>query len=125
MLSRRGAAVESSDRDQGDGALGNRVIAISAHEALTGLGRLGEAPPLPQDITVGRRVIRAEIEGLEHLTQTRDGSFGLALDIYAAVRGRLIVAGMGQSSHIARIIALTLATTWTPGLLVHAAAASS
>src|SRR5437868_7664093 len=46
-----GAAVESSDRDQGEGALGNRVIAVSGHEALTGLGRLGEAPPLPRDMT--------------------------------------------------------------------------
>src|SRR5947207_4078519 len=124
MLSRRGAAVESSDRDQGDGALGNRVIAISAHEALTGLGRLGEAPPLPQDITVGRRVIRAEIEGLEQLAQTLDGSFGLALDICAAVRGRLIVTGMGKSGHIARKIASTFASTGTPALFVHPAEAS-
>src|SRR6266404_942089 len=125
MMSRRGgAAVGSSDRDQGDGALGNRVIAISAHEALTGLGRLGEAAPLPQDITVGRRVIRAEIEGLEQLAQTLDGSFGLALDICAAVRGRLIVTGMGKSGHIARKIAATLASTGTPALFVHPAEAS-
>src|SRR5437660_6397808 len=114
----------SSDRDQGDGALGDRVIAISAHEALTGLGRLGEVPPLPQDITVGRRVIRAEIEGLEQLAQTLDGSFGLALDICAAVRGRLIVPGMGKSGHIARKIAATLASTGTPALFVHPAEAS-
>src|SRR5438046_8230809 len=116
MLRRRGAAVGSSDRDQGDGALGDRVIAISAHEALTGLGRLGEVPPLPQDITVGRRVIRAEIEGLEQLAQTLDGSFGLALDICAAVRGRLIVTGMGKSGHIARTTAATLALHATPAL---------
>src|SRR6266513_4974262 len=124
MRRRGGAAVGSSDRDQGDGALGNRVIAISAHEALTGLGRLGEAPPLPQDITVGRRVIRAEIEGLEQLAQTLDGAFGLALDICAAVRGRLIVTGMGKSGHIARKIAATLASTGTPALFVHPAEAS-
>jgi len=104
--------------------LGDRVIAISAHEALTGLGRLGEAPLLPQDITVGRRVIRAEIEGLEQLAQTLDGSFGLALDICAAVRGRLIVTGMGKSGHIARKIAATLASTGTPALFVHPAEAS-
>ena len=104
--------------------MGDRVIAISAHEALTGLGRLGEAPLLPQDITVGRRVIRAEIEGLEQLAQTLDGSFGLALDICAAVRGRLIVTGMGKSGHIARKIAATLASTGTPALFVHPAEAS-
>src|SRR5204862_83407 len=68
--------------------------------------------------------IRAEIEGLEQLAQTLDGSFGLALDICAAVRGRLIVTGMGKSGHIARKIAATLASTGTPALFVHPAEAS-
>ena len=77
--------------------MGDRVIAISAHEALTGLRRLVEAPLLPQDITVGRRVIRAEIEGLEQLAQTLDGSFGLALDICAAVRD-------GRALHVLRTL---------------------
>jgi arabinose-5-phosphate isomerase len=97
---------------------------MSANEMLAGLGRLGEAPLLGQDIAVGRRVIRAEIEGLEQLAQALNGSFGLALDICAAARGRLIVTGMGKSGHVARKIAATLASTGTPALFVHPAEAS-
>jgi len=97
---------------------------MSANEMLAGLSRLGEAPLLGQDIAVGRRVIRAEIEGLEQLAQALNGSFGLALDICAAARGRLIVTGMGKSGHVARKIAATLASTGTPALFVHPAEAS-
>ena len=79
---------------------------------------------LSRDIAVARRVLRAEIEGLEQLTRTLDGGFGKALDVCAAVRGRLIVTGIGKSGHIARKIASTLASTGTPAQFVHAAEAS-
>src|SRR6185437_10446569 len=70
------------------------------------------------------RVIRAEIEGLEQLTRTLDSGFSEALDVCAAVRGRLIVTGIGKSGHIGRKIAATLASTGTPAQFVHAAEAS-
>jgi arabinose-5-phosphate isomerase len=104
--------------------LGNKAIAVSVSEVLADLSRVGEVPHLPQDIAVGRRVIRAEIEGLEQLAQALDGSFGRALDICAAARGRLIVTGIGKSGHVARKIAATLASTGTPALFVHPAEAS-
>jgi arabinose-5-phosphate isomerase len=69
-------------------------------------------------------VIRAEIAGLEQLAQTLDGSFGAALDVCAAARGRLIVTGIGKSGHVARKIAATLASTGSPALFVHPAEAS-
>jgi arabinose-5-phosphate isomerase len=69
-------------------------------------------------------VIRAEIGGLELLAQALDGAFGKALDLCAAVRGRLIVTGIGKSGHIARKIAATLASTGTPAQFVHPAEAS-
>lgn len=81
-------------------------------------------PGPSQDILVARRVLRAEIEGLEQLTRTLDGGFGKALDLCAAVRGRLVVTGIGKSGHIARKIASTLASTGTPAQFVHAAEAS-
>jgi arabinose-5-phosphate isomerase len=84
----------------------------------------GGSPALNRDILAARRVIRAEIEGLEQLTGTLDGGFGRALDVCAAVRGRLIVTGIGKSGHIARKIASTLASTGTPAQFVHAAEAS-
>src|SRR5206468_11306534 len=87
---------------------------VARHQA-SGLGR---------DLAVARRVIRAEIDGLEKLSQTLDATFGVALDLCAAVRGRLIVTGMGKSGHVARKIAATLASTGTPALFVHPAEAS-
>lgn len=81
-------------------------------------------PGIGRDLAVARRVIRAEIEGLEQLTRTLDGGFSKALDVCAAIGGRLIVTGIGKSGHIARKIAATLASTGTPAQFVHAAEAS-
>jgi len=82
------------------------------------------APSLVQDIAVARRVIRAEIDGLEQMAETLDNALGRALDLCAAVSGRLIVTGIGKSGHVARKIASTLASTGTPAQFVHAAEAS-
>jgi arabinose-5-phosphate isomerase len=85
----------------------------------------GAGSPGPsRDVLVARRVLRAEIEGLEQLVRTLDGGFGRALDLCAAVRGRVIVTGIGKSGHIARKIASTLASTGTPAQFIHAAEAS-
>ena len=84
----------------------------------------GPAPGLGRDLSVGRRVIRAETDGLEQLARALDGTFGAALDLCAAARGRLIVTGIGKSGHVARKIAATLASTGTPALFVHPAEAS-
>ena len=76
------------------------------------------------DLVVARRVIRAEIAGLERLAEMLDGAFEAAVEICAAVRGRIIVAGVGKSGHIARKIAATLASTGTPAQFVHPVEAS-
>jgi arabinose-5-phosphate isomerase len=86
------------------------------------------AGALVRDLDVGRRVLRAEIAGLERLARALEGSFGeafgRALDLCAAARGRLIVTGIGKSGHVARKIAATLASTGKPAQFVHAAEAS-
>jgi len=110
--------------DHGGMVLGDKAIAIPVSDMLANLSRVGEGVRLPRDIAVARRVIRAEIEGLEQLAQALNGSFGQALDICAAARGRLIVTGIGKSGHVARKIAATLASTGTPALFVHPAEAS-
>jgi arabinose-5-phosphate isomerase len=79
---------------------------------------------LKDDLAVARRVIRAEIEGLERLSSGLEAAFVGALDICAAVRGRVAVTGIGKSGHIARKIASTLASTGTPAQFVHPAEAS-
>jgi arabinose-5-phosphate isomerase len=76
------------------------------------------------DLAVARRVIRAEIDGLESLAAALDGGFETAVDLCAAARGRIIVTGIGKSGHVARKVAATLASTGTPAQFVHAGEAS-
>jgi arabinose-5-phosphate isomerase len=76
------------------------------------------------DLAVARRVIRAEICGLERLANTLDGAFRTAVDTCAGVRGRIIVTGVGKSGHIARKIAATLASTGTRAQFIHPVEAS-
>ncbi len=76
------------------------------------------------DIAVARRVIRAEISGLEGLADGLDEAFGTAVGLCAAVRGRIVVTGVGKSGHVGRKIAATLASTGTPAQFVHAGEAS-
>src|SRR6202007_2794779 len=85
--------------------------------------RAGEATG-NADLRVARRVIRAEICGLESLARTLDGAFQAAVDACAAARGRIVVTGIGKSGHIARKIAATLASTGTPAQFVHPVEAS-
>jgi arabinose-5-phosphate isomerase len=77
-----------------------------------------------EDIDVARRVIRAEIRGLESLSETLDGRFENAVGACAALRGRIIVTGIGKSGHVGRKIAATLASTGTPAQFVHPVEAS-
>ncbi|MBV9374795.1 MAG: KpsF/GutQ family sugar-phosphate isomerase [Alphaproteobacteria bacterium] len=76
------------------------------------------------DLVVAKRVIRAEIAGLESLAEALDGAFEAAVDTCSAVRGRIVVTGLGKSGHIARKIAATLASTGTPAQFVHPVEAS-
>jgi arabinose-5-phosphate isomerase len=84
------------------------------------LRRLNEA----KDIAVARRVLKTEIAGLEALAAGLDDAFTQAVDILAAVKGRVIVSGMGKSGHVARKTAATFASTGTPAQFVHPAEAS-
>ena len=51
-------------------------------------------------------------------------SFVEAVHKILAVRGRVVVMGMGKSGHVGRKIAATLASTGTPAMFVHPAEAS-
>jgi len=76
------------------------------------------------DIETARRVLRLEKEGLEALARSLGERFVAALDLLGGVKGRVIVAGIGKSGHVARKIAATLASTGTPAQFVHPAEAS-
>ena len=75
-------------------------------------------------LDVARGVLETEAAGLAALAQALDVRFTQAVDMLAAVAGRVVVSGMGKSGLIARKIAATFASTGTPALFVHPAEAS-
>jgi arabinose-5-phosphate isomerase len=50
--------------------------------------------------------------------------FARAVAMVLAIRGRVVVMGMGKSGHVGRKMAATLASTGTPAMFVHPAEAS-
>jgi arabinose-5-phosphate isomerase len=80
------------------------------------------------DIETARRVLETEIAGLKALSAALDENFVKAIDTIQAMRdrgaGRLILAGIGKSGHVARKIAATLASTATPSHYIHPGEAS-
>jgi arabinose-5-phosphate isomerase len=76
------------------------------------------------DLAVARRVLAFAGDALAQLSGQLDGAFTRAIDLLAAVKGRVIVSGMGKSGHVARKIAATLSSTGTPAQFVHPAEAS-
>ena len=61
--------------------------------------------PERADLAVARRVIRAEIDGLQSLATALDDRFERAVAVCAAAHGRIIVTGIGKSGHVGRKIA--------------------
>lgn len=81
------------------------------------------------DIEHAVRVLRAEADALNLMADTVGESFAQAVEAIHAMKkaghsGRLIVAGIGKSGHVARKIAATLASTGTPSYFVHPGEAS-
>lgn len=75
-------------------------------------------------IAHGKAVLQQEIKGLQALCDALGNEFERAVDLLAAVEGRIIITGMGKSGHVARKIAATMASTGTPAHFVHPAEAS-
>jgi arabinose-5-phosphate isomerase len=75
-----------------------------------------------------RKALLTEAEGLQQLIAALEGplgdGFARAVELIRKSRGRVVLAGMGKSGHIARKIAATLASTGTPASFVHPAEAS-
>jgi arabinose-5-phosphate isomerase len=74
--------------------------------------------------TYAKQVIAQEIEGLHALNSIFDASFDALVAQIIALRGRVIISGMGKSGHIAKKISATLASTGTPAYFVHPSEAS-
>ena len=73
----------------------------------------------PDIKSIAQHTIALEIDGLKKLSGALDQNFEQAVKRLSEVSGRVIVAGIGKSGHIARKIAATMASTGTPAQFVH------
>ena len=86
-------------------------------------------PPQPpfdaeRAINLACEAFDIEAAAILGLKQRIGPSFAHAMEKILALRGRVVVMGMGKSGHIGRKIAATLASTGTPAMFVHPAEAS-
>ncbi len=77
-----------------------------------------------RDLAAATRVLSYAANALTALAGSLDKEFIRAIDTMLAVKGRVIVSGMGKSGHIARKIAATLSSTGTPAHFIHPTEAS-
>ncbi|MEM7525327.1 MAG: KpsF/GutQ family sugar-phosphate isomerase [Pseudomonadota bacterium] len=76
------------------------------------------------DIAAGRRVLATEGAALTSFAETLDDAFAEAVQLLAAVAGRIVVCGIGKSGHVARKVAATFASTGSPAQFLHASEAA-
>jgi arabinose-5-phosphate isomerase len=75
-------------------------------------------------LRLAQETFEIEAAAVAGLKQRTGEAFARAVEKMLAVRGRVVVMGIGKSGHIARKIAATLASTGTPAMFVHPAEAS-
>ena len=76
------------------------------------------------DLEAARAVLARAAEALTVLASDLGEAFVAAVDLLYAVRGRIVVSGMGKSGHVGRKMAATFASTGTPALFIHPGEAS-
>ncbi len=85
-------------------------------------------PSANDDLAIAIKAINIEADGLKALAKSLDDNFVAAVNAIHTMKekggGRLIIAGIGKSGHIAKKIVATLASTGTPSYFVHAGEAS-
>ena len=75
-------------------------------------------------LALAHETLEIEADAVRQLRDRLSPSFVQAVRAILAVRGRVVVMGMGKSGHIGRKITATLASTGTPAMFVHPAEAS-
>jgi arabinose-5-phosphate isomerase len=66
-----------------------------------------------------QRVLDIEIRSIVEVKEKLNADFEVAVDMVAACQGKLIIAGIGKSGHIARKLASTFSSTGTPSFFLH------
>ena len=80
--------------------------------------------PLPERLTYGRQIIRAEAQALEQVAQRLDATFLEAVDLFYRCTGRIAVTGTGKSADVGQKIAGTLNSTGTRAYVLDATRAA-
>jgi arabinose-5-phosphate isomerase len=75
------------------------------------------------EVATAIRVLAAEAEAVRGLIERVGATFGRAIEIAAACRGKIAVTGMGKSGIVCKKIAATLSSTGSPAIFLHAAEA--
>ena len=75
-------------------------------------------------LALAAQTLTTEAQAILALRERLGPAFLKAVHAFLAVRGRVVVMGMGKSGHIGRKIAATLASTGTPAFFVHPGEAS-
>lgn len=75
-------------------------------------------------LDLARQTLDIEAQAILAVKQHLGEQFVQVVQAVLAVKGRVVVMGMGKSGHIGRKIAATLASTGTPAFFVHPAEAS-
>ena len=75
-------------------------------------------------LDLAHQTLDIEAQAILGVKQHLGEHFVQAVQAVLAVKGRVVVMGMGKSGHIGRKIAATLASTGTPAFFVHPAEAS-
>lgn len=74
-------------------------------------------------IASAQQTLKIELDALKELKGRFNADFAQAVNQILNCSGRVIVAGLGKSGHIARKISATLSSTGTPSYFLHAAEA--
>jgi arabinose-5-phosphate isomerase len=87
-----------------------------------------KVPDRSAAIASALRTVTTEQAGMAALAEALNNglseAFAHAIELVSAIRGRVIVTGVGKSGHIGAKIAATLASTGTPAFFVHPAEAN-
>ena len=77
-----------------------------------------------QALALARETLTIEAQAVAAAAGRLGEAVAKAVALVLAIRGRVVVMGMGKSGHVGRKVAATLASTGTPALFVHPAEAS-
>lgn len=101
-----------------------KTLSQGSAKAAKAKGRGQTAPAVASAL----RTLTLENEGLTQLGEELKGRmavpFSKAVSRLAAVKGRVIITGIGKSGHVGQKIAATFASTGTPAFFVHPSEAS-